>query len=82
MSAMRFLPVHRQAILVELADLQQTLLLLGALQAKSIPGVQELVPAARTILVQFAPHLITAAELVQAIAGCDLSGSAAYLSRS
>lgn len=72
---MRFLPVHRQAILVELADLQQTLLLLGALQAKSIPGVQELVPAARTILVQFAPHLITAAELVQAIAGCDLSGS-------
>lgn len=75
MSAMRFLPVHRQAILVELADLQQTLLLLGALQAKSIPGVQELVPAARTILVQFAPHLITAAELVKAIAGCDLSGS-------
>jgi hypothetical protein len=30
---MRFLPVNRQAILVELADLQQTLVLLGALQA-------------------------------------------------
>jgi hypothetical protein len=43
MSAMRFLPVNRQAILVELADLQQTLVLLGALQAKSIEGVQELV---------------------------------------
>ena len=34
MSAMRFLPVNRHAILVELADLQQTLVLLGALQAQ------------------------------------------------
>jgi allophanate hydrolase subunit 1 len=54
MSAMRFLPVNRQAILVELADLQQTLVLLR-LAGQPIEGVQELVPAARTILVQFAP---------------------------
>ena len=75
MSTMRFLPVNRQAILVELADLQQTLVLLGALQASPIEGVQELVPAARTILVQFAPHVIGAAQLVRRIAACDLSGS-------
>lgn len=75
MSAMRFLPVNRHAILVELADLQQTLVLLGALQASPIEGVQELVPAARTILVQFAPHIIGAAQLVRRIAACDLSGS-------
>lgn len=75
MSSMRFLPVNRQAILVELADLQQTLVLLGALQAQPIEGVQELVPAARTILVQFAPHIIGAAQLVRRIADCDLSGS-------
>ena len=75
MSAMRFLPVNRHAILVELADLQQTLVLLGALQAQPIEGVQELVPAARTILVQFAPHIIGAAQLVRRIAECDLSGS-------
>ncbi|NIF84390.1 5-oxoprolinase/urea amidolyase family protein [Comamonas sp. Tr-654] len=72
---MRFLPVNRHAILVELPDLQQTLVLLGALQASPIEGVQELVPAARTILVQFAPHIIGAAQLVRRIAACDLSGS-------
>lgn len=75
MSAMRFLPVNRQAILVELADLQQTLVLLASLQAQPIAGVQELVPAARTILVYFAPHRITAAQLVNAIASRDLQGS-------
>ena len=75
MSSMRFLPVNRQSILVELADLQQTLALLGALQAKPIEGVQELVPAARTILVQFAPHIISTAQLVSRIAACDLGGA-------
>lgn len=74
-SGMRFLPVNRHAILVELADLQQTLVLLSALQAESIDGVQELVPAARTILVQFAPHIISAAQLVRRIAACDLQGA-------
>lgn len=72
---MRFLPVNRQAIMVELADLQQTLVLLASLQAQPIEGVQELVPAARTILVYFEPHRITAAQLVNAIAGRDLQGS-------
>ena len=74
-SDMRFLPVNRHAILVELADLQQTLVLLSALQAEPIDGVQELVPAARTILVQFAPHIISAAQLVRRIAACDLQGA-------
>ncbi|WP_120970647.1 urea amidolyase family protein [Comamonas sp. lk] len=72
---MLFLPVNRHSIMVELADLQQTLVLLGALQAKPIAGVQELVPAARTILVQFAPHIITAAQLIGEIAAHDLQGS-------
>lgn len=52
---MRFLPVNRQALLVELADLDETLALLGSLQREPIAGVQELVPAARTVLVQFTP---------------------------
>ena len=75
MSAMRFLPVNRQAILVELADLQQTLVLLASLQAQPIEGVQELVPAARTILVYFSPQRITAAALVNDIASRNLQGS-------
>lgn len=73
MSSMRFLPVNRQSILVELSDLQQTLALLHALQAQALDGVQELVPAARTILVQFAPHIISAAQLIERIAACDLN---------
>lgn len=73
MSGMRFLPVNAGAMLVELADLQQTLSLLQALQAEPIDGVLELIPAAKTILVQFAPQRIAPADLVQAIAGRDLS---------
>ena len=72
---MRFLPVNRQSIMVELADLQQTLVLLASLQAQPIEGVQELVPAARTILVYFSPQRITAAALVNDIASRNLQGS-------
>ena len=69
---MRFLPVNRQALMVELADLDETLALLGSLQRDPIEGVQELVPAARTVLVQFAPSQVAAADLVRRIAGRDL----------
>lgn len=44
---MRFLPVSLNALLVELADLDQTLALLASLQRTPLTGVQELVPAAR-----------------------------------
>ncbi len=69
---MRFLPVNRQALMVELADLDETLALLGSLQRDPIAGVQELVPAARTVLVQFAPTQVGVAELVRRIAARDL----------
>ena len=72
---MRFLPAGDTALLVELADLDHALALYRIAQAQPIAGVQELVPAARTILVQFAPHIIGAAQLVRRIADCDLSGS-------
>lgn len=74
-NSMRFLPVNSQALMVELADLGQTLALLASLQARPIPGVRELVPAARTILVQFAPHLVSASALVREIAGRELGGN-------
>ena len=70
---MRFLPVSLNALLVELADLDQTLALLASLQREPLPGVLELVPAARTILVQFAPSATDTARLVRAIAARDLS---------
>jgi KipI family sensor histidine kinase inhibitor len=70
---LRFLPVSLNALLVELADLDQTLALLSSLQRDPPPGVEELVPAARTILVRFRPAAGGLARLVQAIAARDLA---------
>jgi KipI family sensor histidine kinase inhibitor len=70
---MRFLPVNLDALLVELDDLDQTLALLASLQREPLPGVEELVPAARTIFVRFRPAATSAAALVRNIAGRDIS---------
>ena len=70
---LRFLPVTHNALLVELADLDQTLALLASLQRTPLTGVQELVPAARTLLVQFRPSATGIAQLVRTIAARDLS---------
>ncbi|WP_354355309.1 urea amidolyase family protein [Variovorax boronicumulans] len=64
---MRFLPVNLNAVLVELDDLAQTLALLASLRATPLAGVQELVPAARTILITFRPAVLSAAALAQAV---------------
>lgn len=65
--SMRFLPVNLNAVLVELDDLPQTLALLASLRAEPIAGIEELVPAARTLLVSFRPAAIAADELVRRI---------------
>ena len=70
---MRFLPVSLNALLVELADLDQTLALLASLQRTPLTGVQELVPAARTLLVQCRPSAPSVAALMSVIAARDLS---------
>jgi len=64
---MRFLPVNLNALLVELDDLPQTLALLASLRAEPIAGIEELVPAARTLLVTFRPAAIGADDLVRQI---------------
>ena len=74
---MRFLPVNHGALMVELDDLEQTLALLASLKARPIPGVEELVPAARTLLVSFRPAACTTESLVQEIAGRDVTARAA-----
>ncbi|MBS0454236.1 MAG: 5-oxoprolinase/urea amidolyase family protein [Proteobacteria bacterium] len=50
---MRVLPAQADAVLVELDDLPQTLGLLASLQAMPIEGVGEIVPGARTLLIEF-----------------------------
>lgn len=70
---MRFLPVNLDALLVELKDLDQTLALFDALMAEPIAGVEEVIPAARTLLIQFRPSAIDRQSLVNRIAGQSLT---------
>jgi len=50
----RLLPVGSAAVLVELADLDAVLALRAALAREPLPGVVEVVPAARTLLLRWA----------------------------
>lgn len=63
----RVLSVNLNAVLVELDDLAQTLALLASLRAEPIAGIEELVPAARTILITFRPAAVSAAELARQV---------------
>lgn len=47
---MRFYPANLDALLVELSNLDETLALFESLQQMPIFGVEEIVPAARTLL--------------------------------
>jgi KipI family sensor histidine kinase inhibitor len=65
--SLRILPSGRRALLVELDDLEAVLGLQAALGADLPPGVTELVPAARTLLVAFDPAATDAARLGAAL---------------
>ena len=64
---MRFLPVNLDALMVELPDLPQTLALQASLRAEPIAGIEDIVPAARTLLVRYRPAAITQRDLITAI---------------
>ncbi|KAJ5726301.1 uncharacterized protein N7483_007658 [Penicillium malachiteum] len=70
---MRFLPVNNASMLLELANLEQTLALLASLQATPVSGIKELVPAARTLLIRFQPQEVTAMQLASEISKRELS---------
>lgn len=70
---MRFLPVSLTVLLVELADLDETLALFASLQADPVDGIEDMVPAARTLMIRFRPERLTAEKLCGAIATRDLS---------
>lgn len=72
---MRFLPVNTRSFMVELPDLEQTLALLDSLKAEPLAGIEELIPAARTLLVHFCPHTASASALAHAIARRELSAT-------
>ncbi len=78
---MRFLPANLDTLLVELADLDETLALFDALQADPIVGVEEIVPAARTLLIQYRPSAVDRQALIDDLARRDLSQRSARESR-
>lgn len=65
---MRVLPCGDTALLIEVATLPEAMALHAALAEAALPDVLELVPAARTVLVRFDPHRVSAADLRQRIA--------------
>ncbi|MEO6320767.1 MAG: 5-oxoprolinase subunit PxpB [Polaromonas sp.] len=73
---MRFLPVNLNALMIELDNLEQTLALLASLKREPITGIDELVPAARTLLVYFRPAVQSMTTLVQAIGQRDVGAQA------
>jgi KipI family sensor histidine kinase inhibitor len=68
---MRVLPCGSRAVLVELDDLDAVTGLHAALAAEPPAGVVELVPAARTVLVEFDPGTTDAAEVEAAVRALD-----------
>ena len=81
MTSMRFLPVNLNAVLVELEDLAQTLALLASLRAEPIAGIEELVPAARTLLITFRPAAISADELARQVGARSLDARETRIER-
>jgi KipI family sensor histidine kinase inhibitor len=56
-------PYGREAILVELDGVAEMMALQSTLEELALPGVTDLMPGARTVLVRFSPSAITAAAL-------------------
>lgn len=75
--ALRFLPAGADGVLVELPGLAPVLRLVEHLRAHPLPGMGEIIPAARTLWIGFDPRRTTRQALAQAVAGLDLSGEGA-----
>mgnify|MGYP006146509005 CR=1 FL=1 len=60
-------------LLVELADLDETLALFASLEADPVDGIEDMVPAARTLMIRFRADMLTAEALAAAISHRDLS---------
>ncbi|WP_081770430.1 carboxyltransferase domain-containing protein [Brevibacterium sp. VCM10] len=68
-STLTFHTASRRHLLVECADLPATMALHHSLEAADLPGVTELIPAARTVLLSFDPARTSAETLTDAVRG-------------
>lgn len=71
---------HRH-LLVECADLAATMHLHQGLEAAELDGVEELIPAARTVLIRFNPARTSATVLADRIRGLEHTGTNSSASR-
>lgn len=69
-----FLRCGREALLVEVDDLDAALALYAALRTAALPGVVDLVPAARTVLIRLDPAVTSPADVQQATAELRVDG--------
>lgn len=77
----RFLRCGREAVLAEVEDLSQALSLYAALRAADLPGVTDLVPAARTVLIHLDPAMTSPERIRSAVQGLDTTEGAATETR-
>lgn len=70
---LRLLPVNGSTVLVELADLDETLALHASLTLEPVAGVLEMLPAARTLMLHFDPAQLSAEALAALLPLRDLS---------
>lgn len=69
-----FLRCGREAVLAEVADLDAALALYAALREAGLPGVTDLVPAARTVLIRLDPAVTSPAAVRDAVAALRPGG--------
>jgi KipI family sensor histidine kinase inhibitor len=67
----RILPMRTGCVLLELADLTQTLALYEALCHADLAGIREIIPAARTVMIEFDPAVLSLETLALALRGLD-----------
>ena len=78
---MRFLPLNHRNFIVELNSLDETLALHRALQAAPPPGIEEMIPAARTLMISFAAEITTAQSLAWQMSRLSLTRPVAHNGR-
>ncbi|MGO3022513.1 MAG: carboxyltransferase domain-containing protein [Brevibacterium sp.] len=79
--SLTFHTASRRHLLVECADLPATMALHHSLEAADLPGVTELIPAARTVLISFDPARTNAEILAEAVRGLGHAESASDAAR-
>jgi KipI family sensor histidine kinase inhibitor len=63
----RILPMRTGCVLLELADLKQTLALYDALCHANLAGIRDIIPAARTVMIEFDPTLLSLDALARSL---------------